>query len=125
MPGAQTAAHLLQYLVRRLLHRGCIDWHGMGLCVLAQLTAGVLGMQVLTSELFGLQHFASNHSVMHVAPTLGGLIMSATLAGNLYQRAGDAHDDPRGQCFGPDCYRCCRHSFGSQHLPGASGCWIC
>ena len=41
-------------------------------------------MQVLTSELFGLSHFASNHSVMHVAPTLGGLILSATLAGNLW-----------------------------------------
>ena len=41
-------------------------------------------VQVLTSELFGLSHFASNHSVMHVAPTLGGLILSATLAGNLW-----------------------------------------
>ena len=44
--------------------------------------------QVLTSELFGLQHFASNHALMHLAPTIGGLLMSATLAGNVYSLRG-------------------------------------
>ena len=62
--------------------------------------------QVLTSELFGLTHFASNHSVMHLAPTIGGLLLSALLAGNLYDEAGKSHGDPRGSCFGQDCYRC-------------------
>lgn len=63
------------------------------------------GPQVLTSELFGLQHFASNHAMMHLAPTIGGLLMSATLAGNVYSVRGRAHDDPAGSCFGGDCYR--------------------
>jgi hypothetical protein len=45
--------------------------------------------------------------VMHLAPTIGGLLFSATLAGNLYEAAGEAHGDPRGACFGSDCYRCC------------------
>jgi hypothetical protein len=63
------------------------------------------GVQVLTSELFGLQHFASNHAMMHLAPTIGGLLMSATLAGNVYSVTGRAHDDPAGSCFGGDCYR--------------------
>ena len=62
-------------------------------------------MQVLTSELFGLQHFASNHALMHLAPTIGGLLFSATLAGNLYSIKGRAHNDPPGSCFGGDCYR--------------------
>ena len=74
--------------------------------------------QVLTSELFGLQHFASNHALMHLAPTIGGLLFSATLAGNLYSVKGRAHNDPPGSCFGGDCYRrvacslqlCLRHS---------------
>lgn len=62
-------------------------------------------VQVLTSELFGLQHFASNHALMHLAPTIGGLLFSATLAGNLYSVKGRAHNDPPGSCFGGDCYR--------------------
>ena len=62
-------------------------------------------VQVLTSELFGLQHFASNHAMMHLAPTIGGMLMSATLAGNVYSVTGRAHDDPAGSCFGGDCYR--------------------
>ncbi|CAK0743532.1 hypothetical protein CVIRNUC_001477 [Coccomyxa viridis] len=62
-------------------------------------------MPVLTSELFGLQHFASNHALMHLAPTIGGLLMSATLAGNVYSSRGRAHNDPMGSCFGGDCYR--------------------
>ena len=62
-------------------------------------------VQVLTSELFGLQHFASNHALMHLAPTIGGLLFSATLAGNMYSVTGRAHNDPPGSCFGGDCYR--------------------
>lgn len=65
----------------------------------------VCGGQVLTSELFGLQHFASNHAIMHLAPTVGGLLMSALLAGNVYQARGNAHGDRVGTCFGSDCYR--------------------
>jgi hypothetical protein len=61
--------------------------------------------QVLTSELFGLQHFASNHAIMHLAPTIGGLLMSALLAGNVYEARGIAHGDATGTCSGPDCYR--------------------
>ena len=57
--------------------------------------------QVLTSELFGLSHFASNHSVMHLAPTLGGLLMSATLAGNLYERAGGEARRPARRLLRP------------------------
>ena len=62
-------------------------------------------VQVLTSELFGLHHFASNHALMHLAPTIGGLLFSATLAGNMYSIKGRAHNDPPGSCYGGDCYR--------------------
>lgn len=70
------------------------------------MTRSAHHVQVLTSELFGLQHFASNHALMHLAPTIGGLLFSATLAGNLYSVQGRAHNDPPGSCFGGDCYRC-------------------
>lgn len=63
-------------------------------------------VQVLTSELFGLHHFASNHAVMHLAPTVGGFLCSALLAGNVYDIRGTSHGDPYGTCYGGDCYRC-------------------
>ncbi|BDA41740.1 Protein NUCLEAR FUSION DEFECTIVE 4 [Coccomyxa sp. Obi] len=62
-------------------------------------------MPVLTSELFGLHHFASNHAVMHLAPTVGGFLCSALLAGNVYDIRGTSHGDPYGTCYGRDCYR--------------------
>jgi len=63
------------------------------------------GAQVLTSELFGLRHMASNQSVVHVAPTLGNLALATYLAGGLYQRTGRANGDPPGTCRGGGCYR--------------------
>lgn len=42
---------------------------------------------------------------MHLAPTVGGFLCSALLAGNVYDIRGVAHSDPYGTCFGPDCYR--------------------
>ena len=61
--------------------------------------------QVLTSELFGLRHMASNQSVIHTAPTLGNLALATYLAGGLYQRHGQLNGDPPGTCFGQGCYR--------------------
>ena len=34
-------------------------------------------MPAMTSDLFGLRHFAANQSVIHAAPTLGGLLFGA------------------------------------------------
>ncbi|KAK9814114.1 hypothetical protein WJX72_000842 [[Myrmecia] bisecta] len=62
-------------------------------------------MPVLTSELFGLSHFASNHSIMHLAPTVGALLISTGIAGAAYQRKAAEHHDPEGKCFGEDCFR--------------------
>ena len=66
---------------------------------------GGAGAQVLTSELFGLRHMASNQAVIHTAPTLGNLALATYLAGDLYQRHGQLHGDPPGTCFGQGCYR--------------------
>ena len=72
----------------------------------AYTLGGAADAQVLTSELFGLRHMASNQSVIHLAPTLGNLALATYLAGGLYQRRGRANGDPPGTCYGPDCYRC-------------------
>lgn len=43
---------------------------------------------------------------MHLAPTVGGFLFSALLAGNVYDIRGTSHGDPYGTCYGSDCYRC-------------------
>lgn len=62
-------------------------------------------MPSCTSELFGATHFAANQSIIHLATALGALTLSTWLAGNLYQHKGTVHGDPRGTCYGADCFR--------------------
>lgn len=62
-------------------------------------------MPSCTSELFGATHFAANQSIMHLATAVGAFTLSTQLAGNLFQNKGQAHGDPKGTCYGTDCFR--------------------
>eukprot|EP00884_Botryococcus_braunii_P006925 jgi/Botrbrau1/16233/Bobra.0066s0019.1 len=72
-------------------------------CMLSGLCFGFYWglFPVLTSELFGLQNFASNQSIVHLAPTLGGLLLSTFLAGPMYERRRHAQHP----CLGVACFR--------------------
>jgi hypothetical protein len=63
-------------------------------------------MPSLASEIFGLAHFASNYTLLQLAPAAGSLGLAARLAGHLYQhelaRQGQAAG---GTCVGAGCFR--------------------
>lgn len=59
----------------------------------------------LTSELFGLEFFASNYSLVAVGPYLATFLLSTVLAGRIYQAVGKRHGDSSNECLGPDCFR--------------------
>ena len=83
-----------------------LSWLGIRVpCTDRSRICSCVAAQVLTSELFGLRHMASNQSVIHLAPTLGNLALATYLAGGLYQRHGHLNGDPPGTCFGQGCYR--------------------
>ncbi|KAK9836313.1 hypothetical protein WJX81_004629 [Elliptochloris bilobata] len=65
-------------------------------------------MPALTSELFGLRHFASNYSLVQFAPAVGSFGMATKLAGYLYDREAGVEAEEEGEertCIGVHCYR--------------------
>ena len=62
-------------------------------------------MVALTSELFGVAHFASNYSLMHLAPNAGSFLLATELSGILYERAKASHPGQTSICMGYDCFR--------------------
>ncbi|KAK9815489.1 hypothetical protein WJX72_004521 [[Myrmecia] bisecta] len=60
-------------------------------------------MSAITSEIFGLHHFASNYTLVQLAPALGGWLLSK-LAGSLYDKEAHATGH-RHTCTGKHCYR--------------------
>lgn len=67
------------------------------------------GMQgiapAITSELFGLENFATNYAIIQAGPALGSYSMATVLAGAMYSWAMD-HDHQHGNfCSGPTCFR--------------------
>ena len=63
-------------------------------------------MVALTSELFGVAHFAGNYSLMHLAPNAGSFFLATELSGILYERAKASHPGQTAICIGYDCFRC-------------------
>jgi MFS family permease len=72
------------------------------------------GMQgitpAITSELFGLQNFATNYAIVQMGPALGSYTMATELAAAMYNRvmAGQPHHGKHGgdgACHGPYCFR--------------------
>ncbi|KAK9813424.1 hypothetical protein WJX73_007856 [Symbiochloris irregularis] len=65
------------------------------------------GMQgiapAITSEIFGMTHFATNYSLLQLGPAIGSTVLATYLAGTLYTRAGHAHGET--ECTGQDCFR--------------------
>lgn len=66
-------------------------------------------MSVVTSELFGLQHFALNYATVQLAPAAAACVCPTLLVGLLYDHAAwshhsqDNHDHPI-QCHGRSCF---------------------
>ena len=59
----------------------------------------------LSSELFGLDSFASIYTLLQLAPAACGYGFGALLIGFLYQETGKKHGDPAGTCVGADCFK--------------------
>ena len=58
----------------------------------------------LSSEIFGLDSFASIYTILQLAPA-GAVLLGAGLVSSAYEAAGRKHGDPEGTCIGPDCFR--------------------
>ncbi|WIA09948.1 hypothetical protein OEZ85_010161 [Tetradesmus obliquus] len=61
-------------------------------------------LPAITSDLFGLKHFAANYTTLQFAPAMGSYLLATEVTGWLYDRAAEAHGDIH-QCIGPDCFR--------------------
>ncbi|DBA83628.1 hypothetical protein WJX77_000101 [Trebouxia sp. C0004] len=60
-------------------------------------------MATLTSEFFGLHHFASNYTFIQLAPAAGGFGLGQ-LVGSLYEKEAQKAG-PNPSCYGPHCFR--------------------
>lgn len=60
-------------------------------------------MATLTSEFFGLHHFASNYTFIQLAPAAGGFGLGQ-LVGSLYEKEAQK-EGPNPSCYGPHCFR--------------------
>ena len=58
-----------------------------------------------TYELLGRKYFAAIQGYMQLATALGTVLFNTLLAGFNAQIKSSQHGDPRGHCFGKDCYR--------------------
>eukprot|EP00887_Chlorella_sp_A99_P007685 scaffold20.g7685.t1 len=61
-------------------------------------------MPSLASDLFGLASFASNYTLLQLAPAVGSLGLAAKLASAIYQRALARHGAKGTTCLGADCF---------------------
>eukprot|EP00879_Flechtneria_rotunda_P016105 GHRR01016846.1.p1 GENE.GHRR01016846.1~~GHRR01016846.1.p1 ORF type:complete len:649 (+),score=200.09 GHRR01016846.1:867-2813(+) len=61
-------------------------------------------LPAISSDLFGLKHFAPNYTTLQFAPAIGSYLLATRLTGWLYDRAAVQHGDPH-ECIGPDCFR--------------------
>ena len=59
----------------------------------------------LSSEIFGLDSFASVYTILQLAPAAASYGFGAMLIASVYSAAGLRHDDPQGSCLGSDCFR--------------------
>lgn len=60
-------------------------------------------LPAITSDAFGLKHFAANYATLQFAPAAGSYVLATLLPGYLYDEAARAHGDPR-RCIGSDCF---------------------
>eukprot|EP00884_Botryococcus_braunii_P017133 jgi/Botrbrau1/4102/Bobra.152_3s0050.1 len=61
-------------------------------------------MSAITSDIFGLRYFASNYSLIQLAPAAGGFLIGSKLVGILYD--WEARKQGQGHvCLGPQCFR--------------------
>ena len=49
--------------------------------------------------------FPMSYRQRDMPAAVGALLLSTELAGKLYQHRGEAHGDPKGTCYGADCFR--------------------
>lgn len=57
----------------------------------------------ITSDMFGLKHFAANYTTLQIAPAVGSFFLATRLAGYVYDKHAGGHD-ARHACIGPDCF---------------------
>mmetsp|Transcript_14199 Transcript_14199/g.42879 ORF Transcript_14199/g.42879 Transcript_14199/m.42879 type:complete len:728 (-) Transcript_14199:369-2552(-) len=67
------------------------------------------GMQgitpAITSELFGLENFATNYAIIQAGPAIGSYAMATSLAGAMYNWVMDHYHQKGHFCRGPLCFR--------------------
>lgn len=61
-------------------------------------------LPAITSDVFGLKHFAANYTTLQIAPALGSLLLASRLTGWLYDEAAKRHGDVH-VCIGQDCFQ--------------------
>jgi MFS family permease len=59
----------------------------------------------LSSEIFGLDSFASIYTILQLFPAAAGYALGAGLVSSEYESAGRKHGDPEGTCIGSDCFQ--------------------
>lgn len=62
-------------------------------------------MPSLASELFGLHHFATNYTMLQLAPAVGSLALASRLAGWVYQMALERQGHTGNTCRGQQCFQ--------------------
>lgn len=58
----------------------------------------------ITSEIFGMTHFATNYSMLQMGPAIGSTALATYLAGTIYTRTAHKHGE-QDTCHGSDCFR--------------------
>jgi MFS family permease len=74
----------------------------------------------LSSEIFGLNSFASIYTILQLAPAGAGYALGAGFVSSEYEAAGRKHGDPEGTCIGPDCFQ-----FAFLVMSGLAACAGC
>ena len=71
-------------------------------CVITGLAYGAQWSlaPAIVGDIFGLKYFASNYSLLALAPTIGSIVLSTAVASGIYQHYAHGKSD----CFGTACY---------------------
>ena len=71
-------------------------------CVITGLAYGAQWSlsPAIVGDIFGLKYFASNYSLLALAPTIGSIVLSTAIASSIYQH----HAHGKSDCFGSECY---------------------
>jgi MFS family permease len=62
-------------------------------------------MPSLSSEIFGLDSFASIYTILQLFPAAAAYLIGSIMVTNIYESTGRKHGDPAGTCLGIDCFQ--------------------